>query len=91
MGDQVRIYADKEEQKQMLFCHPYCIQILKKFMGRIVHRKLFRALDVAGGDGRLTAGFLLKYYRKVDHFDQCPVAIKQAIDTIGNHERMGYF
>ena len=59
-------------------CHPRSIEILKHLLGSITSRSLFRALDVAGGDGRLSTSFLLKQYRKVDLFDQCPEAIKRA-------------
>ena len=38
----------------------------------------FRALDVAGGDARLTKGLLLEEYKIVDLFDQCPEGVKKA-------------
>ena len=38
----------------------------------------FRALDVAGGDGRLSKGLLLDQYNIVDLFDQCPIGVKKA-------------
>ena len=53
----------------MEVCHPHCLEIMKTFLGSIVHRSLFRALDVAGGDGRLSASLLLSCYGKVDLFD----------------------
>ena len=56
-------------------CHPRSIEVLKKFLGPIVPRSLFRAVDVAGGDGRLAINFLMKHYKKVDLFDQCPQAL----------------
>ena len=56
-------------------CHPRSIEVLKKFLGSIVPRSLFRAIDVAGGDGRLAINFLMKQYKKVDLFDQCPQAL----------------
>ena len=70
-------------------CHPHCLKILMDFLGGIVHRSLLRALDVAGGDGRLSAGLLLGPYGKVDLFDQCPVAIKRARHSMGGHESLG--
>ena len=75
---QTRIWADEEERKEMEICHPRSIEILKQFLGSISPRSLFRALDVAGGDGRLASDFLLKQYRKVDIFDQCPEAVQRA-------------
>ena len=78
VGREVRVYADEEEQKAMALCHPRSIEVLKKLIGTITQRSLFRALDVAGGDGRLSKDFLLKQYRKVDHFDQCPTGVKKA-------------
>ena len=68
-SDDVQVYADDEEQKQMKECHPRCIKVLEDFIGPILPRNLMRALDVAAGDGRLTAGFLFKSYLKVDLFD----------------------
>ena len=62
----------------MDLCHPRCVEILKCFLGSVVPRSLFRALDVAGGDGRLCASILLKSYRRVDLLDQCPEAVKKA-------------
>ena len=53
VGREVRVYADEEEQKAMALCHPRSIEVLKKLIGTITQRSLFRALDVAGGDGRL--------------------------------------
>ena len=50
-------------------CHSRCVEILKRFLGPIQPRSLFRALDVAGGDGRLSVGFLLNAYARVDLFD----------------------
>ena len=71
-------------------CHPRCIEILKEFLGSIVPRSLFRALDVAGGDGRLAVNFLMKSYRKVFLFDQCPQALKRAQRSMQGHNAMGY-
>ena len=62
----------------MDLCHPHSIDILKQFLGPISPRSLFRALDVAGGDGRFSSSFLLKPYRKVDLFDECPEAVQRA-------------
>ena len=74
----VRIWADAEERREMKECHSRSIDILKRFLGPIQSRSLFRALDVAGGDGRLSVGFLLNSYARVDLFDQCPEAVKRA-------------
>ena len=62
----------------MSFCHSRCIEVVKQFLGTIVPRALFRALDVAGGDGRFSTALLLKNYGRVDHFDQCPRAVRLA-------------
>ena len=74
----IRIFADEEEVEEMKQCHPRSIEILKRFLASIHGRSLFRALDVAGGDGRLCSSLLLKSWRRVDLFDQCPVAVKKA-------------
>ena len=71
-------------------CHPYCIELLKSFLGSIVHRSLFRALDVSGGDGRLSTYLLLRCYRKVDLFDQCPVAIEKAKQSMRRYDAFGH-
>ena len=71
-------------------CHPRSIEILKSFLGPIQPRSLFRALDVAGGDGRLSTSFLLKHYRKVDLFDQCPQALQKAQRAMRSCNATGY-
>ena len=62
----------------MSACHVRCLEILKSFMGSIAHKGLERALDVAGGDGRVSADLLLEYYKEVNMFDQCPEGVKKA-------------
>ena len=59
----VRIFADDEEVEEMKQCHPRCLEILKQFLASIHGRSLFRALDVAGCDGRLCTSMLLKSWR----------------------------
>ena len=70
-----QIYADEEEQKDMEICHPHCIKLLKKFLSGMKNLQTKRALDVAGGDGRLAKNLLVKQFNKVDLFDRCPTAI----------------
>ena len=74
----------------MAECHARCVEILKRFLGPIQPRSLFRALDVAGGDGRLSVGFLLNLYVRVDLFDQCPEAVKRAKRAMKSHQALGY-
>ena len=50
----------------------------------------FRALDVAGGDGRLSQGLLLDEYNIVDLFDQCPEGVKKARKAMLGHKHKGY-
>ena len=50
----------------------------------------FRALDVAGGDGRLTKGLLLDEYNIVDLFDQCPEGVKKSKLAMYGHKSKGY-
>ena len=69
MASLVQIYADEEEQKAMELCHERSVQILKDFMGPIQDKSLLRALDCAGGDGRLSTSYLMKTHRCVDLFD----------------------
>lgn len=74
----------------MKICHPRSVEILMTFIGPIFPRSLFRALDVAGGDGRLTMNLLFKSYLKVDLFDQCPEAVKRAKSAMKDHPRYGH-
>ena len=59
-------------------------------VGSIVPRNHVRALDVAGGDGRLALNLLFRSYAKVDLFDQCPEAVKRAKQAMRDHPRCGY-
>ena len=86
----VRIWADEDEKNEMQLCHSRSIEILKRFLGSISPRSLFRAIDVAGGDGRLAATFLMKSYGKVDLFDQCPEALQRAKKAMRNHQALGH-
>ena len=45
---------------------------------------------MAGGDGRLSIGLLLKNYRLVDLFDQCPKAVKIARQCMRKTGKLGY-
>ena len=59
-------------------------------MGEITPRSLVRALDVGGGDGRLSKSFLVNSYNIVDLFDQCPIAVEKAKKALRNNLRFGY-
>ena len=74
----------------MTQCHTRSMEVLKGLLGGITPRSLFRALDVAGGDGRLSKSFLLSQYSKVDIFDQCPTAVTKARKALLGHSRFGY-
>ena len=74
----------------MNICHTHSIEILKRFLGSVVPRSLFRAIDVAGGDARLCSSLLFRSYRKVDLFDQCPIALKKAEQVMKDHPRGGH-
>ena len=71
-------------------CHTRSLEVLKTLLGPMTHRSLFRALDVAGGDGRLSKSFLVEQYLTVDHFDQCPTAVTKAREALLRHARFGY-
>ena len=66
------------------------MEVLKTLLGQMTHRSLFRALDVAGGDGRLSKRFLVEQYLTVDHFDRCPTAVRKAREALLRHARFGY-
>ncbi len=76
--------------KAMEICHPRCVEILKTFIQTLPKRAAFRAIDVAGGDGRLSRSLLLKLYQRVDLFDACPVAVKKAKAAMVNQPNFGY-
>ena len=76
------MYADEDELEAMELCHGQCIEILQGFLDTLPQRPKYRAIDVAGGDGRLTASLLVKQYNKVDLFDICPEAIKKAKEKL---------
>ena len=74
----------------MKICHSRCIELLNEFLANIECHIRFRALDVAGGDGRLTEHFLTKQYPRVDLFDQDPDAIKKAKKAMEKNVSFGY-
>ena len=74
----------------MKVCHDPSIEIMTNFLGTVGRRHTYRALDVAGGDGRFAAKFLMKYYAKVDLFDQCPKAIDRATQAMSGISHLGY-
>ena len=57
---------------------------------KIDGRSRFRAIDVAGGDGRLSMDLLLDEYEKVDLFDQCPDTVKKAKLAMKGHKGKDY-
>ena len=59
-------------------------------VGAITHRSLFRALDVAGGDGRLATSRLFQGYPRVDLFDRCPEAVKRAKRALAGRGNRGH-
>ena len=85
-----RVYADEVEQARMKICHPHCIEILNQFLARIESHGRYRALDVAGGDGRLTEHFLSHQYPRVDLFDQDPDVIKKVKRELEKNVSFGY-
>ena len=84
------VYADEQELAAMEVCHPQCIDILTKFFAQLPQRATHRALDVAGGDGRLSKNLLVKQYNKVDLFDGCPRGVAKAREALKGHKNFGY-
>ena len=84
------VYADDEELAAMEVCHPRCIEILENFLESLPKRAAHRAIDVAGGDGRLSTSFLQNLYRKVDLFDGCPLAVSRAKEAMSARSNFGY-
>ena len=71
-------------------CHNRCVEVLKRFLESIPQRLRHRAVDVAGGDGRLSESLLVKQYKKVDLFDICPEAVKKATTKLEKCVQFGY-
>ena len=71
-------------------CHIRSLEVLKGLLGKITPRSVVRAIDVGGGDGRLSQSFLINSYKKVDLFDQCPIAIKKAKAALQGSSSFGY-
>ena len=84
------MYADSDEQEEMKVCHPRCIELMEEFLNSIEGLSLFRALDVAGGDGRFSKSLLIKHYDKVDLFDQCPTGVALAKKHLKKEKHFGY-
>ena len=62
----------------MELCHPRWIEILHNMLELMGKHSRIRALDVAGGDARLTKSLLLDEYNAVDLFDQCAKGVRLA-------------
>ena len=77
-----RVYADEQEYQAMEVCRPYCIDHLHTFLEALPGRQLFRAMDVAGGDGSFAINFLINQYQRVDLFDACSLAVFRANDRL---------
>ena len=56
-------------------CGPTCIAILKQQLKKLNGHSRARALDVAGGNGRVSKELLTTEYETVDLFDQCPLGV----------------
>ena len=84
------MYADAEEQKAMEICHPRCIELMEEFLKSIEGLTHFRALDVAGGDGRFSKSLLVKMYDVVDLFDRSKKGVLKAKKALQGHKSFGY-
>ena len=83
--DQVKqdtIYADAQELKDMAACSATCIEILKELLKKLNGHCRDFALDVAGGDGRVTLNLLIEEYQSVDLFDRCQVGVDKATEAL---------
>ena len=74
----------------MAICHPECIKILKNFIANVEDHSTLRALDAAGGDGRLSKDLLVGLYSRVNLFDKCPEAVKRAKKVLKDNTAFGY-
>ena len=57
------VYANDQELKDMAECSASCIKILKESLEKFNGHCRDFALDVAGGDGRLTVDLLIEEYQ----------------------------
>ena len=71
----VPVYAGKQALANMKKVHEPSVSLMKKFIGSLPKLEYARALDVAGGDGRVAKEVLVEIFDKVDLFDRCPVAL----------------
>ena len=62
-------YTKKKELKNIDKVHAQSIIFMKKFLGELTSLGQTRALDVAGGDGRVTKALLHDDFEAVDMFD----------------------
>ena len=69
------MYAGKQALANMKKAHEPSVSLMKKFIGSLPELEHARALDVAGGDGRVAKEVLVELFDKVDLFDRCPVAL----------------
>ena len=76
------VYADDKEQMDMAECSASCIAILKEHLQKLNGHCRGAALDVAGGDGRLSKGLLIDEYQSVDLFDRCHEGISKAAEAL---------
>ena len=66
----VQPYATPEELKNMERVHVPSIIFMKKFLGELSSMERGRALDVAGGDGRIIKAVLHDPFTVIDIFDR---------------------
>ena len=71
------VYANKRALAKMEKAHEPSIALLKEFLAGLDSLKYARALDVAGGDGRVVKELLLGLFEAVDLFDHCPKALNK--------------
>ena len=74
----------------MEICNPHCVELLQKFLSEFEKLSTHRALDVAGGDGRLTKNLLVGLFSKVDIFDRCPKAIAKVRKELQKDVAFGF-
>ena len=74
----------------MADCHQRCVQLLKDFVEQVEPRGFLRALDVAGGNGRLATSEIFRRYARVDLFDQCSQAVTEAQSAMARMKNTGF-
>ena len=66
---EIQVYANEEEQEEMKLCHRKSIILIADYINCFILPEKPRALEVAAGDGILSADLLKDHFAEIDCFD----------------------